>query len=130
MQETETVNVSRELDEEKKLMQRQELGIRPTQLAKQRNRTTDVGPVAPILVSEQQFVTVREEHLASLNLLNESGKTLLRALDKMIPSEESVRGFGEYSAQGARQLAKSVCDIVLTKNTVVRQMYSIARDEI
>lgn len=84
----------------------------------------------PIPVSEQQFMTVREEQLSSMNLLNSSGNALLSAMEGLIPHQESGRVVGEYTAQAMRKLAKSVCDIVRTKTMVVQSMYQIARDEL
>ena len=102
----------------------------PSTQTRQRNKTNAVFVGAPIRVSEQQFLTVKEETLTSLDLLNSSANVLLGAMEKMVPPADSPRAFGEYSAQGMRQLAKSVCDIVRTKCDVVRQIHSIARDEI
>lgn len=96
---------------------------------KHQNRMIAASKGLPIPVSEQQFTAVREETLASLNLLNLSGNVLLSAMDSMVPHAESGRTIGEYSAQGIRQIAKSICDVVITKNSVIRQMHSIARDD-
>lgn len=107
-----------------------EPGMLETRPSRRVSRTTVVSDVRPILVSEKQFETVREEHLNSMDLLNLSGNALLRALEGMIPPADSGRVVGEYTAQGMRQLSKSICDIVQTKNGLVRSMYTIARDEI
>lgn len=98
--------------------------------SKRGNRMSAAASVYPILVSERQFEIVREEHLASMDLLNSSGKALLNALESMTPPEGSGRVLGEYTAQGMRQISKSLCDIVQTKTQVIRAMYSIARDEL
>lgn len=105
-------------------------GTQETLPATRRKSTPVAGPVIPILVSEQQFETVKQEHLTSMGLLNSAGMSLQRALDQMIPPEGSGRVVGEYMAQGIRQIAKSICDLTHTKVSVVRQMYSIARDEV
>lgn len=107
-----------------------ETGMQETGLVRRENRTAAVLPARPILVSEQQFATAREEISQSLSLLNASGEALLQALKSIPPHAESGRAMGEYSAQMMRQLSKSICDIVQTKTTVIRQVYSIARDEI
>lgn len=112
-----------------RLTQNNEVGTK-TNPMKQENRTLAAYVGRPILVSEAQFKSVQEAHLTSMNLLDSSGNVLLRALDSMVPPEGSGRGIGEYTAQGMRQLAKSICDLVQTKTQVVRSMHQIARDEL
>ena len=123
-------NEKRELESEKKLMLTNENDTPQTEKRMQRNKTTAAYGATPILVSEQQFNTVREEHLTSMDLLNSSGHVLLQALNSMQPPEGSGRVVGEYTAQGMRQISKSICDIIQTKTQVIRSMYQIARDEI
>lgn len=84
---------------------------------------------APIAVSEQQFLTVKEETLESLSLLNSSANVLLSAMNSMVPPKDSGRNLGEYTASGMRKISKSICDIIQTKCAVIRQIHSIARDE-
>lgn len=93
------------------------------------SKTQGVLRESPFAVSKEQFATVRMEQLTSLNLLNSSGNALLSAMQSMIPHEDSGRVVGEYTAKGIRQISKSICEIVMTKAYVVKQMYSIARDE-
>ena len=129
MQENETVKEDKELTEGEKLMHINGKDTEKAMELKQGNKTRGVYGARPILVSEQQFLTVKEETLTSLNLLNLSANVLLGAMNKMIPPEDSPRALGEYSAHGIRQLAKSICDVIQTKNSVIRQIHSIARDE-
>lgn len=130
MQEIEKTKEIDYSNEETQLMPTSVPGTPETRTTRREKRMLAASAATPILVSEEQFRTVREEHLTSMNLLNSSGDALLRALDQMIPPEGSSRVVGEYTAQGIRQISKSMCDLVLTKNTVIRSMYQIARDEI
>ena len=82
-----------------------------------------------IVVSQQQFETVRQAHTDSINLLDSCGNALLDAMQMAIPPKDSGRTVGEYTGQNLRQMAKSVCDIVQTKTGVVRSIYQISRDE-
>ncbi len=130
MQETETIKENSYSNGETKSIATNGKGMQETLPSRRRSRTPVAADVTPLLVSEQQFVTVREEHLESLNLLNSSGDSLLNALNSMIPPAGSGRVLGDYTAQGMRKISKSLCDIINTKNNVIRQMYSIARDEV
>lgn len=130
MNETEKTKQTSYSEGETKSMPTNGDGTQETLPAKRQSRTPAASVAYPILVSEQQFATVREEHLTSMSLLNSSGNALLRALESMQPPEGSGRVVGEYTAQGMRQISKSLCDIVQTKTQVIRSMYQIARDEL
>lgn len=114
---------------EKKSMQMRENGTQKTVTVRHESRIYGGVNAYPILVSEQQFEIVKQEHLTSMNLLNNSAEALLGAMKSCVPPEGSGRSIGEYTGQNMRQLAKSVCDIIQTKTQVVRAMHSIARDE-
>jgi hypothetical protein len=129
MNATESEHVKRENLIPSKSMLNNESVMRETELLKRENKILAASRGAPIVVSEKQFETVRLEQLTSLNLLNSSGDVLLSAMNSMVPPADSGRTVGEYTAQGIRQIAKSLCDIVMTKSHVVRQMYAISRDE-
>lgn len=94
------------------------------------SRTPGAFVAFPLVVSEKQFSTVSEEHSRSMDLLNSSANALLGAMESCVPPVDSGRVIGEYTGQNMRQIAKSICDIINTKTSVVRSMYSIARDEI
>lgn len=130
MQEIENVKTSKETSGEMRLMNDSANGMLPTKIQRPENRTAAVSRGTQVVVSEQQFLTVREEHLQSMNLLNSSANVLLSAMQAMVPPPDSGRVVGEYTAKGMRQISKSICDIIQTKTGVVRSMYSIARDEI
>ena len=110
-------------------MSTKENAMQEVELPKPENKTLAASKGSLIRVSEKQFMTVREETLESLNLLNSSGSALLSALQMIPPPPDSGRTLGEYSAHSMRQIAKSICDIVMTKTAVIRQIHSIARDE-
>ena len=129
MQETQIENVNKESLNGTRSMQSRERAMTEIELLKRENKTLVASRGLPIVVSERQFETVRTEQLTSLNLLNSSGDVLLSAMNSMVPSPESGRIIGEYTAQGIRQIAKSICDVVQTKAMVVKQIYQITRDE-
>lgn len=129
MNATESENVKSENLNATRSTLRQESVTRETGLLKRENKILAASSGAPIAVSEKQFETVRMEQLTSLNLLNSSGDVLLSAMSSMVPPPDSGRVVGEYTAEGIRQIAKSICDVVLTKTHVVRQIYAITRDE-
>lgn len=107
-----------------------ENGTQKTVVVRHESRTSARYADSPIRVSEQQYLTMREETLNSLNLLNSCGNALLGAMESIVPHKDSPRQMGEYTGQMMRQLSKSVCDIVQTKCNVVRQIHSIVRDDI
>ena len=129
MQETENVNANKESLTEMKSMQEQGRTTQKIVTVRHESKMREGLGASHIAVSEQQYREVRMEQLTSINLLNSSGNVLLSAMNSMIPPEGSGRAMGEYTAQGVRQIAKSICDIVQTKANVVRQMYAISRDE-
>ena len=129
MQETGNANVKNESINEMKSMQEQGRTTQKIVTVRHESRMKEGLGASHIVVSEEQFKQVRMEQLTSINLLNSSGNVLLSAMNSMIPPEGSERVMGEYTAQGVRQIAKSICDIVQTKANVVRQMYAISRDE-
>jgi hypothetical protein len=126
----ETENARNEKSVETKSTPVNETGTIKTSLQRQESRTIAAYAGRPILVSEQQFVTVKEEHLASMDLLNSSANVLLGALNSMVPPEGSHRQIGDYTGDNMRKISKSICDLIQTKNSVIRSMYQIARDEI
>lgn len=104
-------------------------GTQKTVVVRHESKMSERYSVSPIRVSEQQYVTMREETLKSMSLLNSCGDELHAAMKSLVPHQDSGRTMGEYSATQMRQLAKSVCDIIQTKCSVVRQIHSIVRDE-
>jgi hypothetical protein len=130
VQEIERSNEKNAPTAEKQSTPDNETGIVKTEVRKQLNRMLGASKGFPISVSEQQFKAVETAHTNSINLLDNSASALLGAMEAMVPPADSGRIVGEYTAQGMRQLAKSICDIVQTKTGVVRSMYQISRDEI
>lgn len=112
------------------LMPTGETGTHKTVTVRHESKMTARSVGTPIRVSEQQYLTMKEETLTSLNLLNSCGNALLSAMESIPPKEDSVRQMGDYAGNCMRQLSKSVCDIVRTKCDVVRQIHSIIRDDL
>lgn len=130
MQNTEQKSESNEKSTPEKSMHTNGKDTKETSVQRQGNRTLGAYVAYPIVVSEKQYSTVSEEHSRSMDLLNSSASALLGAMQSCVPPENSGRSIGEYTGQNMRQLAKSICDIINTKTTVVRSMYQIARDEV
>lgn len=88
----------------------------------------------PVMVSQKQYEAVETNHTRSINLLDSCGNALLSAMESTLPPTDEngnyIRSVGEYTGANLRQMAKSVCDLVSTKTSVVRSMYAISRDEI
>ena len=129
MNKSETTNESSVLPEGKKSTHINGNGTDEQKALSPKNNKSAGLSAFPITVSEKQFMTVREETLHSLNLLNSAGSAMLSALQAMPPHPDSGRVCGEYTAQAMRQLAKGICEVIQTKNQVVRNIYQIARDE-
>ena len=115
--------------EEKKSTPELAPGMLETRMKKLENKMTVVPRGTQFAVSQKQFETVEMAHRNSVNLLDSCGLALLDAMEMAIPPKDSGRMVGEYTGQNLRQMAKSVCDIVQTKTSVVRSMYQISRDE-
>lgn len=104
-------------------------GTLRTERSTQPSRTPVVVSETPQLGLNAQFKSVIAEHLTSVSLLNSSGEILLKALNQMVPPEGSERALGEYTSHAIRKISKSLCDLVITKSAITKELYSIARDE-
>lgn len=128
MKETNLENENKELSAGMKSMQNSANGTKEIATQRPQSKTPGVYVGFPILVSEQQFETVKQEHLKSMDLLNSSASALLGAMESVVPPKDSGRIVGEYTGQNMRQMAKSICDLIRVKTEVVRSMHTIARD--
>lgn len=114
---------------ETKLTKDSENGTREIANLKPSNKMLEESRGNHIEVLNEQYSTMREETLSSLNLLNSSGSAMLSALEMIPPPPDSGRTLGDYSARMMRDLSKGICEVVRTKIGVINQMHSIARDE-
>lgn len=129
MKENEKLKNELVLSKGKESVSMQESGTKRTELVKPENKMSVESNATRISVLDPPFVTMKEESLSSINLLNSLGNDLLQGLRSLVPKEDSVKQMSEYSAKSVTEMANSICNVVKTKTDVIKSLHKIHKKE-